>query len=118
MRFRCRNSGNKSYKNYGGRGITICPRWEVFLNFLEDMGECPSGLTLERTDNNGGYCPENCKWDTRTTQSRNRRNVLTWNEVKVIRDACAGGIKPIYVARRFEINLTTVYRIINGTIWA
>ena len=70
---RCRNPNNKAYKNYGGRGITVCDRWLKFENFFEDMGECPSGLSLERIRNSGHYEPSNCKWDTRKSQARNTR---------------------------------------------
>jgi len=76
MRQRCENPNNKSYKNYGARGISVCTRWENFANFFEDMGDCPKGMTLERLDNDKGYYPENCRWETRATQSRNKRNVL------------------------------------------
>jgi hypothetical protein len=77
MRRRCLNPEDKSYESYGLRGITVCERWESFSNFLEDLGDKPSGLTLERRNNELGYSPENCYYASHAQQSRNRRsNVL------------------------------------------
>lgn len=72
---RCYNENNLHYDYYGGRGITVCDRWrESFENFLEDMGERPRGLTLDRyPDMNGNYEPGNCRWATKKEQAQNTR---------------------------------------------
>lgn len=81
MLARCGNANRPDFKNYGGRGITVCERWLDFANFLADMGEKPSGLTIDRINNDGNYEPGNCRWATPSEQRRNQRPVRAAAEI-------------------------------------
>lgn len=77
MKSRCLNPSDKSYKYYGGRGITVCQRWLDYNAFLADMGPKPtSGHSLDRINVNGSYEPGNCRWASKTQQARNMRKTV------------------------------------------
>lgn len=73
MKERCLNPSHQAYERYGGRGITVCDRWLVFENFFCDMGMPPKGFSLDRSNNNLGYSPENCRWVSKKEQQINTR---------------------------------------------
>lgn len=99
---RCTNPNVRAYKDYGGRGITVCQRWrESFANFLADIGEKPEPeLTLERRHNDKGYSKGNCYWATRETQAGNKRfpvGVLGWPGVHQARGKYAAQCRKKYL---------------------
>lgn len=87
---RCQNSRDRNYAQYGGRGIKVCKRWLTFENFYADMGAPEPGMSLDRKNNDRGYSPANCRWATKTQQSRNTRatvRVVLWGATEVLVDA-------------------------------
>ena len=76
---KCYDPSYVQYKDYGGRGIKVCDRWETFIRFLEDMGDRPDGHSLGRIDNDGNYEPLNCRWETQSQQGGNRRSSIRIN---------------------------------------
>lgn len=92
MKKRCLDPASKDYKNYGGRGISVCERWlHSFEAFFEDMGKKPTGLSIERKNVNGNYEPGNCKWATRDEQNNNRRpRSVCWKGHPLTKDNVRG----------------------------
>jgi len=111
MRTRCNNPESKTYENYGGRGISVCARWDKsFGSFYADMGICPDGYQIDRMDNNGDYHPENCKWVSKAENSRNKRN-----NVYVEID----GVKKVVTdwAKQYGVGVSTFRNRINLLGW-
>ena len=117
---RCNNPNSDNYKYWGARGIIVCGRWHKFENFLEDIGEVPKGLTIERKDNNGNYEPGNCKWATRREQVRNSRGCkLNPLRVKNIKECLMDG----YLSHKtlgyiFGVTPGNISSIATGRTWA
>lgn len=92
IKHRCYNSNCSHYKNYGARGIKMCDMWFYsYENFLDDMGERPEGMSIDRIDVNGDYEPSNCRWADSETQCNNRRNniYIEYNgETKTLKQWC------------------------------
>ena len=108
MKKRCCDKRCPDYPDYGGRGISICRRWQSFENFLKDMGLKPSPRhSIERKNVNGNYTPSNCKWGTPKEQASNRRStrLLTFRG-----EACT----MTEWGRRFNLDHTTIRRRINA----
>jgi hypothetical protein len=117
IKLRCNNSKQTNYHLYGGRGITYCERWEKFENFLEDMGEKPDGLSIERIDVNGNYEPNNCKWATNAEQALNKRNTINLEYGGIVKPlqlwAKEYGIKPNVLRQRLVRDGLSIHRALH-----
>lgn len=111
MRARCLNKNHPNYPRYGGRGITICARWDNYSLFLEDVGRKPGpDYTLDRIDVAGDYEPANVRWATRRAQQNNRRNTVMLT--------VDGTTKPLAVwAREYKISRAVCYTRIFQKGW-
>lgn len=110
---RCENPKHRQYRDYGGRGVTVCRRWRnSFPAFLEDMGTCPAGKTLDRLNNKKDYGPKNCAWRTRREQGRNKRNnrILTaFGETMTLAAWCERtGLNYVTITKRIDKHGWTV----------
>lgn len=105
MNARCNNPNAPNYEWYGGRGIKVCEKWGDFRAFLMDMGFKPAAhYSIGRIDNDGHYCPENCRWETPKQQSRNQKTNVLVNfdgQSMCLQDACdrAGILRNVVEAR-------------------
>lgn len=104
MRTRCNNPNRKQYGDYGGRGISICSEWDDFQVFYDwaIVNGYNEDLTIERIDNNKGYCPENCKWATRKEQCNNQRR-----SIRVV--YCGKEYTPHELSELTGISVNTIY---------
>lgn len=119
MRQRCTNPKHSAFKHYGGRGITICKRWQKFENFYTDMGDPPDGLTLERKENNKGYNKKNCEWAPQKDQVRNKRDTkLTLEKaVEIVRLRNMKIMTDVALGKRYDIGPDHVRKICKGRLW-
>jgi hypothetical protein len=87
MKKRCKSNDPKKSKHYKDRGIYFSKDWEVYENFLRDMGEVPTNLTLDRIDNSLGYSKENCRWASLSVQNKNRRSYTNTGEIHICKSS-------------------------------
>jgi len=111
MRNRCNNPNDDYYDNYGGKGVKVCKRWDSFTNFLEDMGECPEGHTLDRRDNDGDYTPENCRWASPSEQSRNKSDTL-WVNYQ------GNKVRLVELSEKFDVPFKLLYQRLYTHGWS
>lgn len=116
MKSRCGTETDANYPDYGGRGIYVDLRWMSFSTFLLDMGHRPSPKhQLDRIDNNGPYCKENCRWVVAAINNRNRRSTkLTENDVADIRRSKA---RKDELAIRYGVSYSQICRVITHKRW-
>lgn len=122
MKNRCYNKNEPAYPRYGGRGICITEQWHTFINFKRDMYDSyllnskkagEENISIDRIDNNGDYCPENCRWTTIKIQNRNRHpRKLVPNDIRVIRQKYHRG-NGRDLARKYKVSPSVISEIVN-----
>lgn len=120
MKHRCDSPNSPEYRNYGGRGISVCNDWRDYLAFMDWALESgySSGLSIERVDNEKGYSPDNCKWATKSEQARNMRTTkLDVKSVCEIRELLKAGVAGTVVAETYGVSSSLIYEIGNGYAW-
>ena len=124
MKQRCGDPNQVGYKNYGGKGVTICERWlehrKGFSNFLEDMGPRPTDdHQIDRINNGGNYEPSNCRWASITINARNKRNnVINMSDAKTMRWLFDEGIcRQVEIAQIWGVSHEIVYQVVRRIRW-
>lgn len=112
MKGRCLNKNNPKYHRYGGRGIKICDDWLKIEDFAEWAlkNGWKKGVSIDRIDNDGDYCPENCRWISMSENSRKKSTTkLSFDQAKEIRERVSSG--------EAEADLAREYGVVHGTVW-
>lgn len=143
MRQRCHSEYAPNYRFYGAKGVTVCDRWRFgedgktgFQCFMEDMGDRPEGMTLDRIDPLEGYGPDNCRWSSWAEQAKNKREhhseaerraacerrsmarrALTPCMVSQIEEMLGGGETQVRIGKAFGVSQATVSKVKLGQYW-
>lgn len=126
MKERCLNKNHKSFKYWGGKGVTVCERWLEYSNFLEDMGERPEGHVLSRKGDKGNYEPGNVTWKLKSENSKekkpakgekNAKAKLTEQQVLEIRSLKEKGYRIKDLSVMYKVTPTTIFYIIRRISW-
>lgn len=120
MRQRCKNPKSDKWQWYGGRGITVCDRWDSFSNFLLDMGNRPLGKSIDRIDNDKGYYPENCRWATQKEQTRKQNHCKLSQEIadEIRNNNTFERGYQTEMSIKYGVSKTTINRLIKNETWS